>query len=108
MSWHSWCSNFEYFITIVFGNILVLSNFIPTIYFGVFTGIAMLLAMISVLTLLPKLILTYKPFGDEVNNLLMPDFIQNLADKLNLFDIFFLIILFYNVIQCFTKGFSIA
>ena len=50
-------------ITIVFGfSILVLSNFIPTIYFGVFTGIAMLLAMISVLTLLPRLILTFKPF----------------------------------------------
>ena len=55
-------------ITIVFGfSILVLSNFIPTIYFGVFTGIAMLLAMISVLTLLPNLILTYKPFGEEIN-----------------------------------------
>jgi len=53
-------------ITIVFGfSILVLSNFIPTIYFGVFTGIAMLLAMISVLTLLPKLILIIKPFGNE-------------------------------------------
>ena len=53
-------------ITIVFGfSILVLSNFIPTIYFGVFTGIAMLLAMISVLTLLPKLLLLYKPFGNE-------------------------------------------
>ncbi len=53
-------------ITIVFGfSILVLSNFIPTIYFGIFTGIAMLLAMISVLTLLPKLILTYEPFGQE-------------------------------------------
>jgi uncharacterized protein len=50
-------------ITIVFGfSILVLSKFIPTIYFGVFTGIAMLLAMISVLTLLPALILTVKPF----------------------------------------------
>ena len=57
-------------LTIVFGfSILVLSNFIPTIYFGVFTGIAMLLAMISVLTLLPKLILTYKPFGEEKDNL---------------------------------------
>ena len=57
-------------ITIVFGfSILVLSNFIPTIYFGVFTGIAMLLAMISVLTLLPKLILKYKPFGKENNDL---------------------------------------
>ena len=56
-------------ITIVFGfSILVLSNFIPTIYFGFFTGVAMLLAMISVLTLLPKLILTYKPFGLENNN----------------------------------------
>jgi len=55
-------------ITIVFGfSILVLSNFIPTIYFGIFTGIAMLLAMISVLTLLPKLILTFKPFGEEIN-----------------------------------------
>jgi len=52
-------------ITIVFGfSILVLSNFIPTIYFGIFTGIAMLLAMISVLTLLPKLILIAKPFGN--------------------------------------------
>jgi len=53
-------------ITIVFGfSILVLSNFIPTIYFGIFTGIAMLLAMISVLTLLPKLILVIKPFGND-------------------------------------------
>ena len=53
-------------ITIVFGfSILVLSNFMPTIYFGVFTGIAMLLALISVLTLLPKLILVLKPFGNE-------------------------------------------
>ena len=51
-------------ITIVFGfSILVFSKFIPTIYFGVFTGIAMLLAMISVLTLLPALILVSKPFG---------------------------------------------
>ena len=54
-------------ITIVFGfSILVLSNFIPTIYFGVFTGIAMLLAMISVLTLLPKLILIFKPFDKKI------------------------------------------
>ncbi len=54
-------------ITIVFGfSILILSNFIPTIYFGIFTGIAMLLAMISVLTLLPKLLIIYKPFGKEL------------------------------------------
>ena len=58
-------------ITIVFGfSILVLSNFIPTIYFGVFTGIAMLLAMISVLTLLPKLLLIYKPFDNQTNKLI--------------------------------------
>ena len=50
-------------ITIIFGfSILVFSNFIPTIYFGVFTGIAMLLALLSVLTLLPALILVFKPF----------------------------------------------
>ena len=53
-------------ITIVFGfSILILSNFIPTIYFGIFTGIAMMLAMISVLTLLPKLILILKPFSKK-------------------------------------------
>jgi len=51
-------------ITIIFGfSILIFSKFIPTIYFGIFTGIAMLLAMISVLTLLPTLILITKPFG---------------------------------------------
>ncbi len=53
-------------ITIVFGfSILVFSNFIPTIYFGIFTGIAMLLAMISVLTLLPSLILVTRPFENK-------------------------------------------
>ncbi len=53
-------------ITIVFGfSILVLSKFIPTIYFGIFTGLAMLLAMISVLTLLPALILVIKPFKNN-------------------------------------------
>ncbi len=58
-------------ITIVFGfSILVLSNFIPTIYFGIFTGMAMLLAMISVLTLLPKLILAFQPFGKEGSKLI--------------------------------------
>ena len=52
-------------ITIVFGfSILVLSKFIPTIYFGIFTGLAMLLAMISVLTLLPSLILLVKPLEE--------------------------------------------
>jgi len=50
-------------ITIIFGfSILVFSNFIPTIYFGVFTGLAMFIALLSVLALLPKLILVWKPF----------------------------------------------
>ena len=53
-------------ITIIFGfSILIFSNFIPTIYFGVFTGIAMFLAMISVLTLLPSLIMLTKPFSHK-------------------------------------------
>ena len=57
-------------ITIVFGfSILILSNFIPTIYFGIFTGIAMLLAMISVLTLLPKLLLIFKPFEKDIQKI---------------------------------------
>lgn len=50
-------------VTIIFGfSILVLSNFIPTIYFGVFTGLAMFIALLAILTLLPKLILLWKPF----------------------------------------------
>ena len=53
-------------ITIVVGfSILVFSNFIPTIYFGVFTGVAMMFAMLLVLTLLPCLLTTFKPFGIE-------------------------------------------
>ncbi len=44
-------------ITIIFGfSILVMSNFIPTIYFGLFTGLAMLTALFLVLTLLPNLL----------------------------------------------------
>ena len=50
--------------TIIFGfSILVLSNFLPTIYFGLLTGLAMAIALLAALTLLPKLILLTKPFG---------------------------------------------
>lgn len=50
--------------TIIFGfSILMLSNFIPTIYFGVLTGAAMFIALMAALTVLPKLILLWKPFG---------------------------------------------
>lgn len=49
-------------ITVTLGFlILALSNFIPSIYFGVFTAIAMLSALLANLTLLPKLILIVKP-----------------------------------------------
>lgn len=54
-------------ITIVVGfSILALSQFIPSIYFGVFTAIAMLAALLGSLTLLPKLILIVKPMGKEM------------------------------------------
>lgn len=50
-------------ITIIIGfSILVLSNFIPTIYFGLLTALAMFIALFAALTLLPKLILMLKPF----------------------------------------------
>ena len=49
-------------ITIVFGfSILGFSNFIPTIYFGLFTGLAMITALILVLTLLPRLLIQFAP-----------------------------------------------
>ena len=51
-------------ITIIAGfSILVLSNFLPTIYFGVFTALGMAMALLASLTLLPKLILWLRPFG---------------------------------------------
>ena len=50
--------------TVIFGfSILVLSNFLPTIYFGLLTGLAMSIALLAALTLLPKLILLTRPFG---------------------------------------------
>ncbi len=51
-------------ITIIMGfSILVLSNFIPTIYFGILTGLAMVIALLAALTLLPQLIVMFKPLG---------------------------------------------
>lgn len=48
-------------IIIVGFSILTLSKFIPTIYFGLLTGLAMLAAILAALTLLPRLILLIKP-----------------------------------------------
>lgn len=53
-------------LTIIIGfSILSLSNFIPTIYFGLLTGFAMTVALVAALTLLPRLIVVLKPFGPE-------------------------------------------
>ena len=50
-------------ITIIVGfSILTLSNFIPSVYFGLLTGLAMFAALLASMTLLPKLILVLKPF----------------------------------------------
>ena len=53
-------------LTIIVGfSILVLSNFIPTIYFGVLTSMAMLIAILGALLLLPRLIILTRPFGPQ-------------------------------------------
>jgi predicted RND superfamily exporter protein len=53
-------------LTIISGFlILTLSNFIPSIYFGLLTALAMLIALLAALTLLPQLIIIFKPFGPE-------------------------------------------
>ncbi len=51
-------------MTIIFGfSILVFSNFIPTIYFGILTATAMFIGLLAALTVLPKLIIAWKPFN---------------------------------------------
>lgn len=54
-------------ITIIVGfSILALSNFIPSVYFGLLTGLAMLAALLGSMTLLPQLIIISKPFGADM------------------------------------------
>jgi hypothetical protein len=51
-------------VTVTLGfSILVLSNFVPTIYFGLLTGFAMLIALLANLTLLPLLIVRFRPLS---------------------------------------------
>jgi predicted RND superfamily exporter protein len=51
-------------VTIIMGfSILALSNFTPSIYFGLLTGVAMFAALMGALVLLPHLLLMFKPFG---------------------------------------------
>lgn len=53
-------------VTIIVGfSILALSQFIPSIYFGLLTAFAMFAAILGSLTLLPKLIILFKPLGPE-------------------------------------------
>jgi len=53
-------------VIIIFGfSIMVLSEFIPTIYFGLLTGFAMFAALMGALLLLPKLILMTRPFDTD-------------------------------------------
>jgi predicted RND superfamily exporter protein len=56
-------------VTIIIGfSILVISNFVPTIYFGLSTGFAMLVALLAALTLLPQLLIILKPLGPETKD----------------------------------------
>jgi predicted RND superfamily exporter protein len=56
-------------VTVIIGfSILALSNFLPSIYFGLLTGLAMLIALIASLTLLPQLLIVFRPFGPEQRN----------------------------------------
>jgi predicted RND superfamily exporter protein len=53
-------------VTIIIGfSILTLSSFIPSIYFGLLTGLAMFIALIASLTLLPQMLVFFKPLGPE-------------------------------------------
>jgi predicted RND superfamily exporter protein len=54
--------------TLVIGfSILSLSNFIPTIYFGMLTVLAITMALFASLTLLPQLLVVVKPYGKKPN-----------------------------------------
>jgi predicted RND superfamily exporter protein len=51
-------------VTIMLGfTILALSSFVPTIYFGLLTGFSMVVALLADLTLLPLLLVMFKPLG---------------------------------------------
>jgi len=54
-------------ITISIGFVVMMfSQFTPTVYFGVFTALAMLIALIANLTLLPILLSRFKAYGPEL------------------------------------------
>lgn len=50
-------------LTIIVGfSILIFSNFIPSIYFGLLTSLAMIVALLASLTLVPRLLSIFKPY----------------------------------------------
>jgi predicted RND superfamily exporter protein len=52
--------------TIILGFLVfATSNFNPSVYFGIFVSLAMVMALLGALTLLPQLILLFKPLGKE-------------------------------------------
>ena len=53
-------------LTIILGFLVfATSNFNPSVYFGFFVSLAMVMALLGALTLLPQLILYFKPLGKE-------------------------------------------
>jgi predicted RND superfamily exporter protein len=53
-------------VTLVIGfSILSLSNFVPTMYFGLLTVLAITMALFASLTVLPQLLVVTKPYGRE-------------------------------------------
>ena len=55
-------------VTITLGfSILALSEFMPTIYFGLLTGAAMVIALLGALALLPLLIVVFRPLASGEN-----------------------------------------
>ncbi len=55
--------------TVVGFGIICFSNFIPNVYFGLFTALALFVAFLTSMTLLPLLIITLKPFGPDAAKL---------------------------------------
>ncbi len=52
-------------IVIIGFSILAMSNFIPSVFFGLLTGLVMLMALLANLTLLPRLLILGKALGKE-------------------------------------------
>ena len=53
-------------LTIIIGFLVfATSNFNPSVYFGFFVSLAMIMALLGALTLLPQLLLYFKPVGKE-------------------------------------------